>query len=99
MVTASACRALGLTKASLGSGALNLSASAEKASTHHHQTLVLLVKRQAFLDCLDVNCRTPLMLAAACNLTGRLLCVCMCVGVCVGGCVCMCVLMLVYLYA
>ena len=70
IVTASACRALGLTKESLSNGSLNVSTSIEKTSSHHHHTLVLLVKRQAFLDCLDVNCRTPLMLAAACNLTG-----------------------------
>jgi len=61
LVSASAIRALGL-------GRVN-AAGYFGGAAQHRETLALLLRRHAYLDSLDVNCRTPLMLAAACNIT------------------------------
>ena len=61
LVSASAVRALGL-----GS---QQAVGYFGGAAQHRETLALLVKRHAFLDSLDANCRTPLMVAAACNLS------------------------------
>ena len=61
LVSATAIRALGLGRSH--------AAGYFGAAAQHREVLALLLRRHAFLDSLDVNCRTPLMLAAACNLT------------------------------
>jgi len=41
-------------------------------SAMHREVLLLLLKNHAFVDCVDINCRSPLMLAAASNLPSAL---------------------------
>ncbi len=43
-------------------------ASAATPICNHRDTILLLLKNQAYVDSLDINCRTPLMYAACANL-------------------------------
>jgi ankyrin repeat protein len=62
------CIALGLLPLSLSPHSMAQRGPA-RVSMSHKDTLSLILKCHAFVDSLEINCRTPLHVAAICNLT------------------------------